>query len=48
VWIGIIALIGLVIAALLAFALAAPAGALIAKFLNRRQKSNVETNIEPE
>ncbi|MBN2119288.1 MAG: hypothetical protein JW730_22140 [Anaerolineales bacterium] len=48
VWIGILALIGLVIAALLAFALAAPAGALIAKFLNRRQRSNVETNIEPE
>lgn len=47
VWIGIIALIGLVIAALLAFALAAPLGVLVAKLLNRRQKSNVETNIEP-
>jgi ABC-type glycerol-3-phosphate transport system permease component len=47
VWIGIIGLIGLVIAALLAFAFAAPAGALITKLLNRRQKSNVETNIEP-
>jgi hypothetical protein len=46
VWIGIIALIGLVIAALLAFALAAPLGVLVAKLLNRRQKSNVETNIE--
>jgi len=47
VWIGIIALIGLVIAALLAFALAAPAGALITKLLNRRQKTNIATNIEP-
>lgn len=47
VWIGIIALIGLVIAALLAFAFAAPAGVLIAKLLNRRQKSNIEANIEP-
>lgn len=47
VWIGIIALIGLVIAALLAFALAAPLGVLVAKLLNRRQKSNIEANIEP-
>lgn len=35
-WIGIIVTIGLVIAALLAFALAAPAGILIAKYFNRR------------
>jgi ABC-type glycerol-3-phosphate transport system permease component len=48
VWIGIIALIGLVIAALLAFALAAPAGALVAKLLNRRQKQDIASNIEPE
>lgn len=46
-WIGIIALIGLVIAGLLAFALAAPAGVLIGKLLNRRQKSNGTTDIEP-
>lgn len=47
VWIGLTGLIGLVIAALLAFAFAAPAGVLIAKLLNRRQKSNIEANIEP-
>lgn len=47
VWIGIIGLIGLVIAAVFAFALAAPTGAWIAKLLNQRQKSNIETNIEP-
>lgn len=47
VWVGIIALIGLVIAGLLAFVLAAPIGVLITKLLNRRKKSNVETNIEP-
>jgi hypothetical protein len=34
-WIGIIAVIGLIISALLAFALAAPAGVLIGKFINR-------------
>jgi hypothetical protein len=34
-WIGIIAVIGLVISALLAFALAAPAGVLIGRFINR-------------
>ena len=47
-WIGMIAVIGLVIAALLAFALAVPAGALIAKLLNRRQKQDIAANIEPE
>lgn len=40
-WIGIIAVIGLVIAALLAFTLAAPAGVLITKLLNRRQKQDI-------
>lgn len=34
-WIGIIAVIGLIISALLAFALAAPAGVLIGRFINR-------------
>ena len=34
-WIGIIALIGLVVATLLAFALAAPAGVLIGRLLDR-------------
>ena len=48
IWMGIIAVIGLVIAALLAFALAAPAGVLIAKLLNRNKKTNIAANIEPE
>jgi hypothetical protein len=34
-WIGIIAVIGLIISALLAFALAAPVGVLIGRFINR-------------
>ena len=46
-WIGIIAITGLVIAALLAFALAAPAGVLIARVLDRK-KTNFTANIEPE
>jgi hypothetical protein len=46
-WIGIIAAIGLIIAVLFSFALAAPAGVLISKLLNRRQKSNITTTIEP-
>jgi len=45
-WIGMIAVIGLVIAALLAFALAAPAGVLIERLLNRGQKPNSTANIE--
>lgn len=47
-WIGIFASIGLVIAAVLAFALAAPAGVLIARALNRNKKTDVSANIEPE
>lgn len=47
-WIGIIAVLGLGIAALLAFALAAPAGVLITRLLNRRQKPNFTETIEPE
>ena len=46
-WIGIIAIIGLVIAALLALALAAPAGVLITRVLDRK-KTNFTANIEPE
>lgn len=38
-WIGIIAVIGLIISALLAFALAAPAGVLIGRFINRMKKA---------
>ena len=48
VWMGIIAAIGLVIAALLALALAAPAGMLIARSLDRNKRTNVSANIEPE
>ena len=47
-WMGIIAVIGLVMAALLAFALAAPAGVLIARVLDRNKKTNIAANIEPE
>jgi len=46
IWIGIIAVIGLAITALLAFALAAPAGVLIARLLNRGQNPNVTATIE--
>ncbi|HET9907596.1 MAG TPA: hypothetical protein VFQ23_13175 [Anaerolineales bacterium] len=48
IWIGSLAAIGLVIAALLAFALAAPAGVLIARLLDRNKKTNIAANIEPE
>jgi hypothetical protein len=44
-WIGVIAVIGLSIAALLAFALAAPAGILIARLFKRGQQVN-QTTIE--
>jgi hypothetical protein len=38
IWIGILAVIGLAIAVLLAFALAAPAGVLIGRVVGRRKK----------
>ncbi len=38
-WIGILALIGLVIGAILAFAFAAPAGVLIGRLINRMKKA---------
>jgi hypothetical protein len=41
-WIGTIAVTGLIIAALLSFALAAPAGVLIAKLLNRRKNRRLQ------
>ena len=47
-WTGSIVVIGLVIAALLALALAAPAGVLIARILDRNKKTIVPANIEPE
>lgn len=46
-WIGIIAGIGLILSALLAFVFAAPAGVLIARFINRNKKPNFAENIEP-
>jgi hypothetical protein len=45
-WIGIFALIGIVLTGILAFALAAPAGVLISKAVSRMQKPNVAQNIE--
>lgn len=44
IWIGIIAGIGLILTAILAFALAAPAGVLIARWMNRNK--NTTHNIE--
>ena len=38
-WIGLLAIIGLLIGAGLAFALAAPAGVLIGRFINRMSKA---------
>jgi ABC-type glycerol-3-phosphate transport system permease component len=45
-WIGIFAAIGLVLTSILAFVLAAPAGVLISKLLNRTKKQNAIENIE--
>jgi hypothetical protein len=45
-WMGAIVVIGLVIAALLAFALAAPAGILISRLLHRRQQPDITARIE--
>lgn len=47
IWMGILAFIGLVISALLAFALAAPAGILIARLFKREPKTDYTKNIEP-
>jgi hypothetical protein len=46
-WIGILVLIGLIVTGGLAFLLAAPAGVLISKFLNRMRKPNVAQSIQP-
>ena len=48
IWIGIIVAIGLVISGVLAFVLAAPAGVLITKLVNRIRKPNPAENIEPQ
>jgi hypothetical protein len=45
-WMGVIVVIGLVIAALLAFALAAPVGILISRFLHRRGQPENTAMIE--
>jgi Na+-transporting methylmalonyl-CoA/oxaloacetate decarboxylase beta subunit len=41
-------LIGIILTGILAFALAAPAGVLISKGLNRMKKPNMAQNIEPQ
>jgi ABC-type phosphate transport system permease subunit len=45
-WIGIFAVIGLLISAILAFVFATPAGILITRLLNRRRKPDISANIE--
>ena len=47
-WIGSNMAIGLVIAALLVFMLAVPAGVLIVRLLSRRPKTSLAAKIEPE
>ena len=47
IWIGIMAGIGLILAGILSFVFAAPAGVLITKWINRNKKSDVTYNIEP-
>ena len=47
-WIGIFAVIGLIVSALLSFALAAPLGILIGRLFNRSHKPDISANIEPE
>jgi hypothetical protein len=47
IWIGIIALIGLVLSSVLAFVLAAPAGVLITKWMNRNNKKDIAENVQP-
>jgi len=47
-WTGAMVAVGLGIAALLAMVLAAPAGILIARVLERNKKRHLEATIEPE
>jgi hypothetical protein len=47
IWIGMLAVIGLILAGILAFVFAAPAGVLIARLFNRRQRGMMADNIEP-
>jgi len=46
-WTGSFALVGLIVSGFLAFALAAPIGMLIGRFLNRTRKQNIASTIEP-
>jgi hypothetical protein len=46
-WIGVFVLGGLIITGGLAFLLAAPAGILLSRLLDRMKKSNVTQNINP-
>lgn len=48
IWTGIIAGIGVILSAILAFASAAPAGVLIGRLRNRNRSVNQTTNIEPQ
>jgi hypothetical protein len=48
IWIGIIAGIGLILSAILAFVFAAPAAVLIARLRNQNRTVNQTANIEPE
>lgn len=48
IWMGIISGIGLILAGILAFVFAAPAGVLIARLFNRNKNTNQVINIEPE
>jgi ABC-type glycerol-3-phosphate transport system permease component len=47
-WMGIIVGICLIISSVLAFALAAPAGVLIGRLLNREKKQDIRATVEPE
>jgi hypothetical protein len=47
IWIGILSGIGLILAGILAFVFAAPAGVLIARLFNRNKNKNQAINIEP-
>lgn len=48
IWIGILSAVGLVLAGILAFVFAAPAGVMITRFLNRNKNKKQVINIEPE
>jgi len=47
IWIGIISVVGLILAGIVAFVFAAPAGVLITKLINRNKEPSLVKNIEP-